>query len=108
MGKYYNVTRTPLSATDSKGKVVCFPPKQWAEIADEVESSASIVAYVKKKFLTRASSQVVDVSIPEAPSSTLPPPVLVPVIVPPRVKGKEKEKIVLEASASVVGSETNR
>lgn len=54
MGRFYNKTRTPLSATTSKGRSVSFPSRGWAYVPVDEESSQAIQIYVRKGVLARA------------------------------------------------------
>lgn len=69
MSRFYNITRTPLSASDTKGNVVHFSPKTWTILDDAVENSASIRSYVLKGFLKRELlvKEEVKVAVQEQP-----------------------------------------
>jgi len=63
MGKYYNKTRGPLSATLRDGSVMVFKPKAWVTVADSLASSSSMVGHVRRGLLVR--SPIPDL-VPEA------------------------------------------
>lgn len=81
MGRFYNKTRTPLSATTSKGKSVSFPSRGWAYVPVDEESSQAIQAYVRKGVLARADDpKDVEILAGIKPSSPVVVAALKPVI----------------------------
>jgi len=79
MARYYNATRTPLSATLQNGETAFFAPKTWSELPSEVENSSSLIQLVKKGFLVRRNKSVPKVEVlpeitQETPSPKAPEP----------------------------------
>lgn len=96
MGRYYNKTRSPLSATLRNGETAFFAPKKWVELAKEVEGSAAVLELRRKGFLAykpdkapkapapAAPTEIPakeDATFPKAPEPPLPEPVVEPVAV---------------------------
>lgn len=84
MAKYYNKTRTPLSATLRDGSTAYFAPKRWTKLTPAQEGAAAVIQLVKKGFLARRADAVpapVEVPKPEpAPAAPEPAPVPEPVL----------------------------
>jgi hypothetical protein len=118
MGRFYNKTRTPLSATTSKGKSVTFPPRGWAYVPIDEESSQAIQVYVRKGVLARADDPQ-DVAIlaglkPAAPAVVAAPksvirapePVLAPVVETSRSE-QDPEGVSIETAVEQEVSDTD-
>ena len=71
MGRYYNKTRSPLSASLRDGGSGYFAPKTWVSLSKEQDGSAAVVQLVKKGFLAYRPDPV---EAPEPPKAPEPPP----------------------------------
>jgi len=72
MGRFFNKTRTPLSASTSKGRSITFPSRGWAYVPITEESSQAIQSYVRKGVLARADAPE-DVALMAAASAPAAP-----------------------------------
>lgn len=85
MGHFFNKTRTPLSATTTKGASVTFPSRTWVYVAIDEESSQSIQNYVRKGLLARTHAPQDEQVVAKAAAPTpAPARVLAPAPAPVR------------------------
>ena len=85
MAKFYNITRTRLSATTTNGRAVSFSSRKWVEVVREEEASASIIALVQKGFLKRMADPVKPVPPQEPPKAA-----------PKKRRAKAKAPVIVE------------
>jgi len=85
MGRFFNKTRTPFSATTTKGHAITFPPRGWAYVPINEESSQAIQNYVRKGMLARADAPEDAVLMAAASAPALPALAPKPVLAAPIV-----------------------
>jgi len=74
MARYYNKTRSPISASLRDGGSAYFPPKKWVTLTKEQEGSAAVVEYVRKGILARREARKPAVEGPPPPPKAPEPP----------------------------------
>lgn len=92
MAKYYNKTRSPVSAPLRDGSSGYFAPKQWVVVTKEQEGSSALVHLTKKGILIRREEKV---------SPSLPAPPVSPPRAPEPPKPPPPPPVVVEVSAPV-------
>jgi hypothetical protein len=93
MARYFNKTRSPLTAPLRDRSTGYFASKQWVTLTKEQEGTAAVVHLVKKGMLIRREAKVIRPSLPVAlqappevePSKPVPPPPAVVEIPAPAV-----------------------
>jgi hypothetical protein len=100
MGRFFNKTRTPLSASTTKGNAITFPPRGWAYVPINEESSQAIQTYVRKGLLARAEAPEDEALLAAAAA-----PVRVPVKVAPPVAPVAAVAVVPAVEAKPVAEE---
>lgn len=54
MARYYNTTRGPIPLSLSGNRSMSIPPKSWVELDAKDETTAALIAEVKKGHLVRS------------------------------------------------------
>ena len=101
MSKFYNTSRGSVSATIG-GVVAVFAPKQWTELADGIELSASLKSLLDQGVLIPGAHHVVTAaakaSKPRNAEVASKPPKLKVEAAPVKVEAKAKEDRPLPSS----------